>query len=297
MTPLFDKDTATDPLYNQLASPSNEHALKAKLLAEKMWECCREYIDPNAEQAKTVDFYPIWWELYLAYALTKAGISLIPNSQRPQRDKGFPDLLATKPLIWIEAVMPEPGIGPDALKEPSERVFTVNADPFILRLSTALASKTTKLRKYIEDRIIQPDEATIIALSGGRLPLRFLDYPIPNIVRALYGVGDITLEIGVQSGKVLDRGVKYRDNVRKQSQALVGTDLFLRPENSHVSAVLYSSADCVNFPSDPGADFLLIHNPYANVPLLSEWLKVGDQFWKDGELIQRGQAVLGPPNR
>jgi hypothetical protein len=34
-----------------------------------------------------------------------------------------------------------------------------------------------------------------------------------------------------------------------------------RPENSHISAVLYGSADCANFPFDPGSDFVLVHNP------------------------------------
>jgi hypothetical protein len=96
MTSLFDRNTATDELYTLIASPSNEHALKAKLFAEKMWDCCRKYIDPNAEQAKTVNFYPIWWELYLAYSLTNAGISLVPSLQRKRRKKGFPDLLATE---------------------------------------------------------------------------------------------------------------------------------------------------------------------------------------------------------
>ena len=287
MTGLFDSHSATDDLYKLIATPSNEHDLKAKLFAEKMWACCRGYIDPNAEQARSVDFYPIWWELYLAYALTKAGISLVPNSQRPRRNEAFPDLLATNPRIWIEAVMPEPGNGPDALKEPPLGiVFNVPADEFILRLRTALASKITKVRHYIEKGIIQRNEAAIIALSAGRLPFRFQEYPIPNVVRALYGVGSITLEIDVESRKVLDVGAEYRDNVVKQSQALVETDLFLRPENSHVSAVLYSSADCVNFPSDPGADFVLVHNSHANVPVQSDWLEVGDQFWRDGESIR-----------
>lgn len=92
--------------------------------------------------------------------------------------------------------MPEPGNGPDALKEPSlEGAFKVPADEFILRLRTALASKITKIRDYIEEGTIQRDEAAIIALSAGRLQFRFQDYPIPNIVRALYGVGSITVEI------------------------------------------------------------------------------------------------------
>lgn len=59
MTSLFESKTAADELFNSMATPSNEHVFKAKLFAEKMWDCCREYIDPNAEQAKTVNFYPI----------------------------------------------------------------------------------------------------------------------------------------------------------------------------------------------------------------------------------------------
>ena len=184
--------------------------------------------------------------------------------------------------------MPQPGNGTDALREPPlGKAFSIPADAFILRLRTALAEKIAKTRHYIDNGTIQPGEAAIIAVSAARLPFRFQDYPIPNIVRALYGVGSITLELDVASRKVLDVSAEYRDNVAKKSQALVRTDLFLCPENSHVSAVLYSSADCANFPCRPGADFILVHNPLASVPVPSDWLRICDQFWMHGDSIRR----------
>lgn len=285
---FFDLTAAEDALYRLLACPANQDALRAKLFTEEMWDSCREYIDSTAqERAAAVDFCSVWCELYFAYSLMKANICLVPNSQRPLT-KGVPDLLVTNPRIWIEVVAPKPGDGPDALREPLPgEVFSIPEEAFILRLRTAVAEKIGKIHRYIENGTIQAGEAAIIAVSAARLPFRFQDYPIPNIVRALYGVGSMTVELDIASRKILGVGAEHRDKVAKKSQALVQTDLFLSYESSNVSAILYSCADCANFPSHPGSDFVLVHNPLANVPVPIDWLRVGDQFCRNGDTIRR----------
>jgi hypothetical protein len=182
--------------------------------------------------------------------------------------------------------MPQPGTGADALIEPpTQGVFDVPANEFILRLATALREKFDKVSGYIENGTIPRGDAAIIAISGGRLPFRFQEYPVPNIVRALCGVGFLGMELDRQSRQRSETFVEFRDHVNKKSKAPVLVDLFLQMESAHISAVLYSSADCVNYPQRPGMEFILVHNPNASVPLPSSWLPLGEQYWiQDGAL-------------
>jgi hypothetical protein len=275
-------------LYADIVQAPNRYLRKARRLTERMWSSCGQYVDADAPQrARKHDFHAVWWELYLAYALSEAGVSLVPKKDYPRNaGKGRPDLLANNPRVWIEAVMPQPGTGADALIEPpAPGVFEVPADNFVLRLATALREKFEKVSGYIEDGTIPMSDVAIIAISGGRLPFRFQEYPIPNIVRALYGVGFLGMELDVQSRQRLGTYVEFRDHIDKKSKSPVPTDLFLQQESAHVSAVLYSCADCVNYPRRPGIEFILVHNPNASVPLPSTWLPLGEQYrMQDGAL-------------
>jgi hypothetical protein len=214
---------------------------------------------------------------------------LVPTNQRPRAGKGWPDLLAAKPRIWIEAVMPQPGDGVDALTEPpaNGHAYSVPEVEFLLRLRAAIHEKSVRLSQYLKDGTIQPGEATIIAVSGARLPFRFTDYPVPNIVRAVLGVGHLQINIGIETNTVLGTSVEYRNRVLKKSGAPVSTDFFLQKESAHVSAVLYSPCDCVNYPRKPGVDFTLVHNPNASLRLPDDWLRAGTQYWMDGTTLRR----------
>jgi hypothetical protein len=293
MTFFYGNDEVTDPLYSKIRNPRNELDCKARLFTEQMWASCCLFIDENAiERARKDDFYAVWWELYAAYALSRAGIALVPTKDRVPSGRGHPDLVTADPPVWVEAIMPQPGIGPDAIAEPVDKsiVFWVPRQEFVLRLRAAVQEKSTKLLQYLRDKTIPSGEATIIAVSGGRLPFRFQDYPVPNIVQAVYGVGNLQVHIAVESNTVLGTSIEYRDHVVKKSKARVPTDFFLQPESAHVSAVLYSASDCVNYPEEPGTEFILVHNPKASVPLPHHWLPVGTQYWMDGKELRREAA-------
>jgi hypothetical protein len=284
---------AKERLYADIVQGPNRYLRKARRLTELMWSSSGQFVDANAPlRAWADDFYPVWWELYLAYALSEAGVSLVPSKEHPRNQgKGRPDLIANSPRVWIEAVMPQPGTGTDALIEPAAQgVFEVAADGFVLRLATALREKFDKVLRYIEEGTIPMSDAAIVAISGGRLPFHFQDYPIPNIVRALCGVGFLSTELDVQSRRRLGNYVEFRDHVDKKSKSPVPTDLFLQKESAHISAVLYSCADCVNYPRRPGMEFILVHNPNARVPLPCSWLPLGEQYWIQAGALRREVA-------
>jgi hypothetical protein len=222
---------------------------------------------------------------------------LVPRRDRPRSaGKGVPDLLTTNPRIWIEAVMPHPGTGPDALSEPAlGKVSTVPLEGIVLRILTALQEKALRLRHYLEDGTISASDATVIAVSGGRLPFRFNEYPIPSIVRAVCAVGSLVLNLDLPTKRRAETRVEFRDHVRKKSNASVSTNLFLQRESAQISGVLYSPADCVNYPGRPGTEFILVHNPNATVPLTNDWLPSGHQWWIEGDHLR--SAACRRPTR
>jgi len=282
-----------DPVYCKIRDASNPHTLKARLFFERMQETSGQFLGSDPAERVAMDFYPVWWELYLDHALHNAGIALGTRANRTHPETG-PDLLVENPNIWVEAVMPESGDGPDALNEPlTGQAFTVPIDDFVLRLRTAIAAKLSKLSRYIEDGTISPGDAAIVAVSGGRLPFRFNEGPIPYIVRAVLGVGGPTLEMDRATKKIVGRSIEYRDHIVKKSGSPVDTDVFFRDESTHVSAVLYSSADCVNHCTKPGSDFVLVHNPKASVPIARGWLPIGDEYWIDQSSLVRTAHELG----
>src|SRR5712692_1497671 len=283
-------EVADDPVYRRVCKtdtslPEAQVLLEqARGFVERMWEACGQFIDSDAPERARQEFNPVWWELYLAYCLHNAGISLVARADRIHQGPGRPDLLTENPRVWIEAVMPKSGDGPDALVEPPPgKVFRVPTDAYVLRLLTAIQEKARKFKNYIEEGTIPSGDATIIAVSGGRLPFRYTEPPIPSIARALLGVGSPVLEIDAATKTVAGHYVEHRDQIEKQSGSLVPTDVFLRKEYAHVSAVLYSSSDCVNHPQKPGQDFILIYNPNALVRVPNGWLLVGDQYWIEAD--------------
>lgn len=286
--------TGSDPLYEKIKKPENPYSLKARNLVERMWRACGHLVDKNLRTKARLDFSAAWWELYLAFALTELGISVVPYDSQTRFGQGRPDIVTKTPRVWIEAVTPQAGGGPDALTEPEiGTVFDVPIEAFILRLRNSIHNKLIAIDQYILNGTIPHSEPIVIAISGARLPFRFTEGPTPNIVLAVFGVGNVVLELDPATMKHLGTSLEHRDHVLKKSNKVVSADLFLRKEYEHISAILYSASDCVNHPPQPGRDFILAHNPNALVRLPESWLAAADQFWIEGCTLRRVPSVLG----
>jgi hypothetical protein len=280
-----------DPIYQMLCHPDGyEHLGRARQLTETMWSACCEYVDQDAPLRARGDFQAVWWELYLANSFRRAGIELTPWDKRA-RTRGIPDVVAINPRVWIEAVMPRLGEKSDQLKEPPPgEVYNVPHDQFVLRLAAAIQEKAKKFDTYIANGTVQSSESMVIAVSGGRLPFKFSEAAVPRIVRALFGVGDVGVQLDVKSGEVVGHFVQHQDRVLKKAGAEVRTDAFLSDQFAHISAVLYSAVDCVNCNCSPGDYFILVHNPYARVPVSKSWLRICDQYSVEENGIRRWHA-------
>ena len=83
----------------------------------------------------------------------------------------------------------------------------------------------------------------------------------------------------------------------KQSGSEVSTDVFMDVQYASISAVLYSSVDVANYPAAMGADFLLLHNPLAQIPLRRGILPCGREYWADGDQLKWSDGITSGSNR
>ena len=280
------------PIYCRTRDKTDEHNTRGREFMETLWRDCAAFLDPDTLQRATLSMPTVFWELYLAHTLNSNGISVQPQARTKQNQEG-PDLFAANPDVWIEAIMPELGTGPDAMEyPPMGEAYDTPVDSFILRLRGAFETKARRMTDYMRAGLIQPGQATIIAISGGRLPTAIGEGPVPRILKAILGVGNLVLHVAPSAGQIVDHSVEHKDEVEKKSGP-IRTDPFLDPDYSHISAVVYSPCDWVTHPEKPGPDFTVIHNENASVKLPRGWLQVGDEFWREGNDLH--SVTRSPP--
>jgi hypothetical protein len=271
------------PIYCRTRDKTDEHNTLGREFMEAMWRDSGVFLDADALQRATLCMPAVFWELYLAHTLKSCGISLQPQARTKKNQKG-PDLFAANPDVWIEAVMPGPGTGPDAMEYPPMGVaYDTPVDSFILRLRQAFETKADVMTKYVNEGPIRSGQATVIAISSALLPTAIGEGPVPRILKAVLGVGNLVVGIDRRTRQVVSHSVEHRDEVEKKSGAIIKTAPFLDTAYSHISAVVYSASDWVNHPRKPAADFTVIHNENANVKLPHGWLRSGDEYWREND--------------
>ena len=289
MEPFFKPGNFPCCIYRRTRDETDEYNTRGREFIEALWQECAAFLDPDALKRAADYMPPVFWELYLAHTLKSSGVSLQPMARTKQNKKG-PDLFATNPDVWIEAIMPELGKGPDAMEYPP-RGGEAPVGRFILRLTAAFHDKARKMTEYMKSGLIQPGQATVIAISAAMLPNAIGEGDVPRILQAILGVGNLVFRVARRTGKIISRSVEHRDKIEKQSGKPINTAPFLDPAYSHISAVVYSPCDWVNHPEKPGSDFTVIYNENANISLPHGWLQqVGEEYWRECDELWRGQG-------
>jgi hypothetical protein len=165
------------------------------------------------------------------------------------------------------------------------KTWNYNPDGTVLRFRSVLRDKTHKIQAYCEDGIIRNNQAVVIAISGMKMPHRWSGLYPPEIVRAVYPVNHLVLDLNRSTHEVVGSRVEYRDRIGKANGSPVATNAFLDSEFSVISAVLFGEADWINRAEPPGAEFKIVHNVTARTPLPNGWFPRGDEYWwRDGQL-------------
>jgi hypothetical protein len=278
LQPLFiSRINATDQTYLRIRDDPTLASTKSFL--ERMWVRFTPFADKNFRSAIAQSFHSRFWEMYLGYALLSNGKELIAAS-----DTG-PDLcmLELPEPLWIEAIAPSAGKGPDAVpEEPLGVTYKFPSDAIILRLRSAIEEKFQKYKIYRDDRLLSPSEPFVIGINGRGLPSAWTEPDLPRIVRAVFPIGSPYVTIDKNTMGKVDEGYMYRREIIKLSGNPVSTTIFQDPQYAGISAILYCNHDIFNRSpkeSDISLGFSVIHNPLANNPVPHRWLPCGREFW------------------
>lgn len=288
MRDFFAVRDASDPLYRLLA----EHP-ERKQRVQQLWELVEPFVDTRRPQAAAADFNSTFWEIYLAAALLHAKISLVPRSERRCKDGG-PDIEAT-PTAWIEAILGTGGKTEHGIADPEvpdiskgAAAYWVPDDKILVRIETALRTKREKYVAYRSRGIVLENEPYVIAVNGGSMPFGRIDTEIPRVVRAVFGLGELTVTIDRETLKVVKEEYPLQLSVSSgKNEILLG--LFARPEYAFVSAILWGTADVLNLPDVLGRDLILVRNPNASAPMPHGWFREGREYWAEGNRLREHQ--------
>jgi hypothetical protein len=256
----------------------------ARSFIEEAWPLCSEFLDADVREDARMNFHQRWWEVYLTYTLLHAGIQLVSRECRNPRRSG-PDLLARvdRKDLWIEAVSASAGKGPDAVgssSKSSKGPKSLQDKEIMLRFSQAFTEKVSYHKNCVKRNWVRESESYVVALNGA---LAERAYPCLQLFPRIIGVLLLGLEkvsVELEFDEVTSRAgelqYEFQAEIEKKSKNTVPLAAFLNPENSCVSAVIYSAADAYMT-----SESFLVLNPLAKVPLPTAFLSSFPRYWVD----------------
>jgi hypothetical protein len=240
-----------------------------------MWLRFEPYADADYRAGFARDSDGRFWEMYLACALLDAGNHLLPRGNFPQGG-GSPDICVIDGdrRIWIEAIAPDLGNGPDqvpALVAVNEGGCAVDQAlrQVHLRITSALLTKSRILQGYRDQNVIRDGDLALVAISGSRFALQAAGDDPPHALAAVYPVGNEFIRVNLDNMQVAGQGYHRDEQIQRAGEPIPRT-AFLHPYFGHVSGLIWSRAGIGN--RDRGQRPLtLIHNHAAVTEMPRDW--------------------------
>lgn len=256
---FFFSGDATDPGYVHVRD--GERWKFARDFTESLWRTYHPFADPHFREDARHQFLQRFWEMYLACALLERGFNL----ERVGHEGPEFFFLCEGRRVWVEAVAPGPGDGPDRVPEskPGE-AYTVPEERILLRFTNALAEKHQRYEAALRKCIVRPEDAMLLAINSRGIPHAPYGAEMPYVLKAFLPIGSLTYVIDQNTMDIKDSYHQQRDKVVKTKGSPVSTTSFLNPVFAAFSAVLHSGVDCANHPPQLGDEFLVLHNPTAS---------------------------------
>lgn len=277
MSDLFDVDGSNLDLgFENLKAAESPVEQQLRVTLQEMWTHYEPYADPDFRQGFARDVDGRFWEMYLGCTLLEAGRTLLPVADR-KREGGQPDLcvLEESRRIWIEAIAPDGGAaGPDRIVRPvpineGGGLIAAPIRQAQLRSSGAFWTKARKISRYIEQGVIAPEDARIVAISASRFGIYVPEHPLPLIMTTLFPIGEAFLTIDRDTGDVIEEGFHVSPLIHRERNP-IPRSAFLDERFADISGVIWSRVGLGNL-SRQVRPITYVHNPLAQAPLTVNW--------------------------
>jgi hypothetical protein len=265
--PFFSDGDVIDIGYRNVRDADDGHLRWAREECEALWEIYEPYADPEFLVEVTSNLDARYWEMYLTVFLIKEGHKVV--CPKPGPDVGF-DFKGRR--IWIEATSPTVGADGTPDKVPEMKfdgvMRSVPNEQMILRYLNSISEKYQRQYvSWIDNKIVSPRDAFIIAINPRRLRNDIVDTDPPRILQVGFMVGNPYMAIDRKTAETVETGYQFRNAIAKKSGSTVSTGVFENGEYCGLSGLLCSRVDAANHPEDMGQDFQLVPNPHAKVQL------------------------------
>lgn len=277
---FIDGVTVSDEFYRMIRDDNRASVVELRLYLENLWGTYHAYADKDFPAQLAQDFEARFWEMYLTCTLIHKSFKVL---RKRTRARG-PDIRIEygSKTIWIEAVTPTVGESKKRDSVPHAKIGVAQEIPdeqMILRYTSAIHDKYFgKYFTYLGDGIIGSGDCYVVALNGCRMPWWGGDSEPARIVRCVLPFGPKVVTIDKRLHEIVKTGHQYRGHLRKASGEQVETDIFLKREYSHLSAVMFSEINIANLTSGMGDDFIIVDNPLASKRLPHDFPKVGRKY-------------------
>ena len=238
----------------------------------------------NALTSKEVDrIQQRYWEMFLYDFLEKHGFTISCEEEGP-------DFKIKENEVWVEAITP---IRPPELEEfyaPSDSIMakSVPEHDFSLVLTAALKEKKEKFQKYLESGIVDPCQPQVIAINGSIFGMAFdTETGVsqkPRIVEVCFGIGPMQVSFDAANGDIVRINLSQETTIKNRNDSDVEKTFFTNPENSHISAVIFSNASPWQMAKNgENHDVIIVHNHLAQNPMPISFLKCNQEYYVDEE--------------
>jgi hypothetical protein len=258
--------------------------------------------DPEFVERFPTEFGAKVWEMRLACALDAWGWKLMRSRSRPGHGPDFGIEMSDGRVMWVEATAPGNAEGPEAIHAPARVVLNGNDidRKVLLRYLNAIDDKRKQYARWLSDGVVGKDDGFTIAISGSMVPegLYELD-EMPRIVRVAFGLGRPTFTIPLRGDGTPTTSRPAALAVTKRradsTDVPIQSGLFVDGDAPEISAILFSQYDIKNRPEARGReaarDFVLVHNPFANVPFPFGEMRAGREFYMRVGLLDHREPI------
>ena len=271
--PFFSDGPASDPAY--VSTRDHQLGADSKVFIESLWKRYCQYADSAFRDDARNHFHQRFWEMYLAVTLLDKGFELDKHGDDGPEFSAQIDGMR----VWFEAIAPTPGTGADRVPElASGEVRKAPVKEILLRFTNALDEKRQRYLAAVDSGRIASEDGYVLAINSRGISIGTCGISTPYFVQAFLAIGPLAAALDPKSLEIIDSYHQYRPQIEKANGAPVSTCPFLGQDAAYCSTVIHSAVDCANYPTDLGADFVLLHNPNASRPITEATFPWWSQF-------------------
>jgi len=279
---------------------------------EAMWTRYRPLCrDPKFCKDAMRHFNARVWQMYLACVLLDHGHVLEASGA------DAPDIKIRRPdggVIWIEVTTSEAGEGSNRAKriyqsDPSlgSAGYQLDETKMILRYQVAIRSKLEHRERFIARGVIDACDPYVIAINAADIDDADADDGLPNIVRAVYPIGELHFVNRVNFDETVrdedEHAVRpYTPSVTTPKGVPASTIGFADGSMAGASAIIFSPYGIWHAPADAGRECITVYNYTASLPIAIDSFQFGESFHGihgDGTALLLGHHIWrgGLPQR